>query len=112
MYDKESGEEKERESKWRILKTEYTEGEKRKVLRKVIEIGIKTLMRNHIYQFEGKTSLQKEGGSIGLAATGTIARIRMMRWSRSFKSLVKTNKLELMIFKVYVDDENQLWRVM
>ena len=69
-------------------------------------------MKNHIYQFEGKVRVQRRGGSIGLAATGIIARIRMMRWSRQFKSICKSNRLELLVFKVYVDDENQLWKVM
>ena len=82
------------------------------MLRKVVEIGVKTLMRNHLYQFEGKVRIQREGGSIGLAATGVIARIRMGRWSHKFKDMCRSNSLTLDMYKAYVDDENLLWRSM
>ena len=78
----------------------------------MIEIGVLVLMRNHLYQFEGKTRIQKEGGSIGLAATGIIARIRMGRWSKKFKEMCQTNLLSLLMYKAYVDDENMVWKVM
>ena len=58
-------------------------------------MGVLILMRNHIYQFEGKARIQREGGSIGIAATGVIARIMMMRWGRIFKDKCKQNNLEL-----------------
>ena len=111
-YDKVGGKEIEKESKWREVRRVLSRKEKRKLLRKVLEISITTLMRNHIYQFEGKTRVQREGGSIGMAATGVIARIRMMRWTRRFREICKINRLELLVFKVYVDDENQMWRIM
>ena len=69
-------------------------------------------MRNHLYQFEGKVRIQREGGSIGLAATGVIARIRMGRWSHKFKDMCRSNSLTLDMYKAYVDDENLLWRSM
>ena len=89
-----------------------TTRDKKRLLGKVVELGVSILMRNHIYQFEGKSRIQREGGSIGIAATGVVARIRMMRWGRRFKEICKRNNLELEMFKVYVDDENQLWRLM
>ena len=102
----EEGEEVEKESKWREVRKVLSRREKRKLLGKVVELGILILMRNHIYQFEGKARIQKEGGSIGLAATGVIARIRMMRWGKKFKELCRENRLDLLLFKVYVDNEN------
>ena len=108
----EEGEELERESKWRKVTKELSIREKKKLLRKVVEIGILVLMRNHLYQFEGKVRVQREGGSIGLAATGVIARIRMGRWSEKFKDMCRRNLLEMEMYKAYVDDENILWRVM
>ena len=74
-----------------------------------MEIAITTLMKNHVYQFGGKLYIRKEGGSIGMATTGVIARIRMLRWSRKFKELCRENRLGLRLYKVYVDDESQLW---
>ena len=69
------------ESKWVKVRGALTRQDKRKILRKVVEIGVRTVMRNHIYQFEGRNRIQREGGSIGIAAMGVIARIIMLRWS-------------------------------
>ena len=102
----------EKDSKWCKVRGVLTKQDERKMLKKVLEIGITTLMRNHVYQFEGRSRVQREGGSIGIAATGVIARIRMMRWSRRFREKCKSNNLELELYRVYVDNENQAWRVM
>ena len=91
----EEGSEIEVDSKWCKVRGIMTRTDKRKLLKKVLELGIMTLMRNHIYQFEGKSRVQREGGSIGIAVTGVIARIRMMRWSRLFKEKCKSNNLDL-----------------
>ena len=96
LYNEE-GEEVERESKWGRVRGELTKKDKRKIIGKVVEIAVKTLMRNHTYQFEGKYYIQKEGGSIGMAATGVIARLRMVRWSRLFKEKCRENRLELLM---------------
>ena len=108
----EEGEDVETETKWRTVRKVLTAEDKRRLLRKTIEIAIKILMKNHIYQFEGKNKIQKAGGSIGLSATGVIARIRMNRWTGRFKKMCSDNGLKILLFKVYVDDENILWKVM
>ena len=51
-YDS-NGEEKESESKWVAVRKELSEKEKRQMVAKVIEIGIRTTFRNHIYQWGG-----------------------------------------------------------
>ena len=85
MYEKreylETGEEVEKDSKWREVSRELSKREKRKLLGKVVEIGVMILMRNHVYQFEGKNRVQREGGSIGLKLTGVVAKLRMIRWT-------------------------------
>ena len=43
-----------------------------------IEIGIKMVMRNHLYKFNGEVFIQGEGGPIGLELTGAIARVFML----------------------------------
>ena len=75
---------------------------KRKFLRNVLEIGITVLMRYHVYQFEGKTRIQREEGSIGISVTGVISRIRMMRWGRKFKSISKSNNLDLEMYTLRI----------
>ena len=67
-------------------------------------------MKNHMYQFEGKTRIQKSGGSIGLALTGIVARIRMNLWVRKFKKLCEVNRIDPLMLKIYVDDKNTLWK--
>ena len=44
------GEEIVQESKWIVKRKVYSESEKEQILSKVIEIGIRTTFRNHVYQ--------------------------------------------------------------
>ena len=48
------GEEIVRESKWVVRRKVLTREERRKVISKVIEIGIRTTFRNHVYQWGGQ----------------------------------------------------------
>ena len=75
---------------------------------KVVEVAVKTTFRNHLYQFEGKTYIQAEGGSIGLRLTGVVCKIVMNHWMREFKKLVIQNNLTMYLSKIYVDDINLL----
>ena len=45
-----------------VQRKEMTREEKKKVVSKVIEIGIRTTFRNHIYQWGGEFYVQREGG--------------------------------------------------
>ena len=45
------GEEIERVSKWVVRRRELNAEEKKKVISKVIEIGVKTTLQNHVYQW-------------------------------------------------------------
>ena len=40
-----------------------------------IELGVKAVMRSHLYQFNGEIYLQSEGGPIGLELAGAVARV-------------------------------------
>ena len=85
----------EKVSKWKFLKTTFTEDEKKELLAKVVEVAVKTTFRNHLYQFEGKMFIQAEGGSIGLRLTGVVAKIVMNHWMEEFKKLAIVNDLTL-----------------
>ena len=64
------------------------------------------------YQFEGTMRRQSKGGSIGLAVTGVLAKIRMNVWAREFHEICEKNRQERRLLKSYVDDVNTLWRTM
>ena len=72
MSRKKEGAEEENATKWSFRRILFTEKEKKMLLAKVVEIAVKTTFRNHLYQFEGKTYIQAEGGSIGLRLTGVV----------------------------------------
>ena len=54
------GIEVEKDSKWCKVWGVLTKQDERKMLKKVLEIGITTLMRNHVYQFEGRSRVQRD----------------------------------------------------
>ena len=49
-----------------VVRKNMTDKEKRRVVAKVVEIGIRTTFRNHLYQWGGEFYVQREGGPIGL----------------------------------------------
>ena len=104
----ERGEEIEVESKWNFRRKILTEREKRRILGKVVEIGTRTVFRNHIYQWGGRFYIQREGGSIGLRLTGVTAKLRMVNWMQKYKNLLDKNKVRTVMNTIYVDDMN--WR--
>ena len=110
-YEAKGKDEQLKRSKWTKVKKILTEVDKRRIVGKVIEIGVRSVMKNHMYQFGGETMVQQEGGSIGLGVTSVIARIRMNLWVREYKKLCQENELKMLLFKVYVDDENTVWRM-
>ena len=59
----------ESEANWQFPKVEYTKLEKKKIVATIIQIGILVMMNTHVYSFDGKIFLQKEGGPIGLRST-------------------------------------------
>ena len=50
----EEGEEIEGESKWVVARKDLSEKEMKSVVAKVIEIGVRTTFRNHVYQWGGQ----------------------------------------------------------
>lgn len=48
----------------------------------MVELGVKAVMNNHIYLYEGKRRIQAKGGSIRLRLTGVVARVMTWKWSK------------------------------
>ncbi len=79
---------------------------KRKILAKVIEIVIREIMKNHIYKFANKIYKQRNGGRIGLRATGVVAQIVVNRWKRRVILKLAECLIALYMISKYVDDVN------
>ena len=84
--------------------TRYTEQEKRRILGKVVEVAVKTTFHTHFYQWGGKIYRQKKGGAIGLRATGTVAKVAMEVWIRTFKAILIAAGVKVYLLSKYVDD--------
>ena len=83
----------------------------KKMIGKAIEVGINTVMRNHVYKFAGEMRVQKQGGAIGLELTGEIAGVFMSWWDRKMRSVIEENGIKTVMYKRYVDDINLIVEV-
>ena len=92
------------ESQWDFPDIELTEAEERLLIATVVEIGVKTVFRTHLYQFGGKIYHQQCGGPIGLRATGAIARVVMGEWDLKLKKMLADNQISTEEGSRYIDD--------
>ena len=58
-----------------------------------------------------KVYLQSEGGPIGLELTGAVSRPFMARWDRLYLERVEQAGTDMMLYKRYVDDSNQIGEI-
>ena len=93
-------------SVWTKVPDDMTDTEKRKLLALTLKLGVMEIMSNHVFEFGGSTFLQKDGGSIGLRMTGTIAQIVMDSWAKKMKISMESNGIKSYLFTKYVDDVN------
>ena len=83
-----------------------TEKEERKLFTIALKIALERIMKNHIYEFDGKLYRQVSGGAIGLELTGEVAKIYMSWWDRQFLGKLQELSITLILYKRYVDDIN------
>ena len=95
-------------SKWILRQNQLTEVEKKQILAEVVYIAVKTVFKNHLYQFEGVVRIQRQGGAIGGELTQIVARVVMDKWMEMFKEKMKENNVNIFLAKKYVDDVNLL----
>ena len=88
-----------------------TDGEKRNMLAKSVEIMIITSMENHVYKFGNEIRRQKEGGPIGLALTGEIAECYMINWDKLFLEKLKSLGISPEIYERFKDDITMMLEV-
>ena len=89
---------------------EPTEQQRRSMVALALSEGITVVMKSHMYEFNGETYLQADGGPIGLELTGAIARVFMLNWDRLFMNKVRSMTEDLNwdfeMYLRYVDDCN------
>ena len=82
------------------------ERQKRKMFTDALRIGLDVVMKNHVYEFDGRVMLQQEGGPIGLELTGNIAQVFMIWWDRTMMARLPDLGIVVRLCKRYVDDNN------
>ena len=73
-----------------------------------MEIAVKTILSNHLYQMDGKVFRQQTGGPIGLEITGVLSRLVMLWWDKMFLHKLDKLGILMMMYKRYVDDGNMI----
>jgi hypothetical protein len=63
-----------------------------------------TCMDNHIYQFENKIRIQKQGGPIGLKLTGEITDCLIIDWDKKLLAKLKSFKMIPDLYTRFKDD--------
>ena len=62
------------------------------------------MMISHLFQWDGKIFLQRQGGPIGLRSTCAVARITMMQWDGKLAELLEASNIRLEMGARYMDD--------
>ena len=70
----------------------------------MMEAIIDVVMSTHVYKFGNKYFLQHQGGPIGLRSTASLASLIMKIWDMSWRLLLEKEKIDLKMYKRYVDD--------
>ena len=70
----------------------------------LVKCAVKLVMNNHFYSFNNQIRKQRKGGAIGNTLTEKIAKLFLKRFDRKFKALLKVLKLDIELYKRYVDD--------
>ena len=82
------------------------EVEKRRLVAECLAVICRVIMGNQVYNFGGRTFLQKEHGSIGDEAIGAIATLVMIWWVRNLRRKLREVNILNHLLKIYVDDVN------
>ena len=85
-----------------------TEEESRKMTAKAVEIGIKAVMENNVYQFAEEVRLQKDDGGFGIELTGHLAKGVMVTWDQKFRRRLEELVVGILMYKRYIDDMNMV----
>ena len=86
--------------------TTKPEGEElRRMVAYALGVAMRTVLKNHIFQFNDEIRKQANGGAIGVKAAGDIAALFMVWWDREFLKRVNEALRDINLYLRYVDDE-------
>ena len=91
---------------WSIPKVEWSKQEERLVIAEMTHIGVIVMMNSHLFRWDGKIFLQRQGGPIGLRSTCAVARITMMYWDGKLSEYMEANNIRLDMGARYMDDSD------
>ena len=78
--------------------------QKQKITACVIKEVINVVMRNHYYSYNNTTYRQTKGAGIGNSASEKLGKLLMKRFDRKFKAMLVKLKIEVDLYRRYVDD--------
>ena len=84
----------------------FTRSQKKKMIARMIYVGVRECFRNHAYNFKDEMYIQQSGGPIGLKLTTVVAEIVMAEWDVKFREKMLENGQETLLDETYVDDQN------
>ena len=87
---------------WSGKRKTPSEIQQKKMVARMMEIVVRAILSNHLYQFDGKVFKQQKGGPIGLEVTGVLARLVMLWWDRAFKDKLRRLEIDLLMYLRYV----------
>ena len=93
---------------WDFPETEISDREIRVLIATVVEIALKILFANFTYKFGGKYYHQKEGGPIGVRATGAASTLVMEDWAEVYEEILVKSCVLVLLLAGYVDDGRQI----
>ena len=104
-----SGIQVKKEDRFRLWKSRRENPDKdamRIMIKEAFKIALELLLQKHCYSFNGEIKKQEKGGPIGLDITGVVAKIFMCWWDEKLLEGIRKAKLNVFLYKRYVDDIN------
>ena len=83
------------DSKFLPIRSDITDSMKRRLLAKVVKVGVRKVVQNHVYMWKGDYWLQGLGVPTGLRLSGIIGRVTMDFWKVEMARLMTENGLLL-----------------
>jgi hypothetical protein len=90
--------------KWIFSPKSPSWSERKVMLSKAVEVGVRECFRNHLYTFNGQVYRQTEGGPIGLRLSMAISRLVMAMWDKMLMETGSNTGWLIHLLKRYVDD--------
>ena len=90
--------------KFEKVRTNLTSTEIRKLVAKTIEVGVLSVIRNHVYRWRDCLWIQTLGVPTGLQISGIIGRVTMDHWRVKVQEIMKANNMKSFPLEKYVDD--------